>query len=325
MKKKILPFLLLLTSCTITINTQSTSNSSSSSSNENSIKSEDSYISESIEEASESSSTISECSSSSYESNTLESEESISSLESLVSSEESSSNTTSSSVQSSSSSIEIHNHKYDPYLNIKDNYDREHFYSDNYVEACCYEDAMYRSAHGLISGSIEDQGHLPSDNTNNPKNNIGQFYKVQDTNYTYLPNGQFESYTINSLNGNSKTIYYNAAYSSLEDVAAYLFAFGESPINTIKGKNNSAKNEAISSWWKFGRVNDAYFSNNTSSFEYEPHLPRYLDYYETDFGSIDEYQVGNYLEKKYNDGYTINRSACRFVYRRITQDWSMEN
>ncbi len=221
--------------------------------------------------------------------------------------------------------INEHNHKEDPYLNILTNEDRILFYSNNYVPACCYIDAMYRTKHGLISGSIENQAHKPSSNINKPKDSNGKFYKLSDEKYTYDEYGNFVSYEINNLNGESKTIYYKAAYASLNEVAAYLFAFGEAPTNTISDKNTSAKQEAIDSWWKFGRVNDSYFENNTSSYPYEPLLPGTLKYYETDFGSSDEYYLGNYYEKNYNDGTKINRSACRFVYTRFSKNWSLEN
>jgi len=236
------------------------------------------------------------------------------SVSTSVNSSSSASNGVSSNVSvsnSTSSSASVHEHLEDPYAHILTNEDRIEFYQ-NYHEACCYEDAQYRTAHGLLSGDIEDQNHLPVVKER-PKDSQGRYYRLSDAHYTYRKDGSFESYTTNTIDGTpGRTIYYNGAYASLNDVAAYLLAFGETPPNTLADKN--AKTEAVDNWWKFGRVNDSYYSNDVSKFPYEPELPNDY-YYETDFGASDTYKVGNYTERAYNDGNKINgRMACRFVY-----------
>lgn len=212
---------------------------------------------------------------------------------------------------SASTSTSVHEHLEDPYTHILTNEDRIEFYK-TYHEACCYEDAQYRTIHGLLSGDIEDQNHLPVVKER-PKDSYGRYYRLSDAHYTYRKDGSFESYTTNTIDGTpGRTIYYNGAYASLNDVAAYLLAFGETPPNTIADKN--AKTEAVENWWKFGRVNDSYYSNDVSKFPYEPELP-YDYYYETDFGATGTYKVGSYTETTYNNGNKINgRMACRFVY-----------
>lgn len=233
------------------------------------------------------------------------------------------------STSSASYSVSIedhpHIHESDPYEWVQDNNDREFFYQNDYHEACCYVDAQYRTQHGLLSGDIAEQSHLP-ENIDRPHDDSGLYYRIKDANYTYRPNGDYESYTINTIDGSvGRKIYYNGAYASLNDVAAYLLAFGETPPNTIKGKESFDKIEAVNSWWKFGRVNDSYYSNDTSKFPYEPKLPESY-YYETDFGASTEYYVGNYLESTYNDGTKISgRMACRFVYVATKDDKDIQN
>ena len=44
-------------------------------------------------------------------------------------------------------------HQIDPYVGVN----KEQFY-DNYTTACCYNDAMYRTQHFLLSGSLDVPG-----------------------------------------------------------------------------------------------------------------------------------------------------------------------
>lgn len=183
--------------------------------------------------------------------------------------------------------------------------------------ATSYTEATTRTKNKLSSGNTVDKStYLPADNEDAPKDINGNYCFVTDTHF----DEDETSYTINMLDGsNGPTIYKGGVYTSLEDVAAYLFAFGELPVNSNYGKN--AKKASIADWGKLGRVNNDYYSNNTSNYPYEPELPNYsrltpsLKYYytETDYGP-DIYNDESYVESSgiYNNGKTINRGVSRF-------------
>ena len=202
---------------------------------------------------------------------------------------------------------------YDPYENIS-KYD---FYL-NYTEAVDYMDAYYRSLHGLMSGSIESQDQAP---------NVASYQPTQ--NGKYLKNSYLEYdddgntyYVLDSYGNHINTIYKDGAYVVLEEVAAYIFAFGDVPINYTSKK--SAK-PSSSEWGEYLRVNHTYFSGDTSRYPYEPILPDIngcggkLSYYELDIGTTGTDCDPNYESTIYNDGYTITRGAARIVYARYDE------
>ena len=181
------------------------------------------------------------------------------------SSSSSSSSSTSSSVISSSSST----YTYEPvqYIKVDDNpinidpyvgLSHDEFYR-NYTEATSYEDALLRTKYGFISGSIDYNSNLHESNT---------IYEGKDFlkfgNYTYGINSNNEvvSYNINYTNGSSKTIYKGAGYVALEEVAAYILAFGEVPANNNYNKNKTGQSQSIAKWGKYGRVNVGRYSND---------------------------------------------------------------
>lgn len=292
-KASLLIFSTLLCSCTLNINITSRSSNQSSLS---SIESINSSFSETSSEGSQvsSSSTNSESSSKSDDSS-LSSNYSSSSLSSLTS-------TTSSSLTSSiSSSSEI---DVDPYSNVS----KTEFYN-NYTPATSYKDAYYRTLHGLMSGSIEETptSYLPV-----ATNKFGDNIKISDGIYTYRSDNTYESFKIN----NSDTIiYYGGAYITLEEVAAYIQAFGEVPPNNNYDKGADGKRESLAKWGRYGRVNIGYFSGDTTRFPTEPLLPE-LDtksYIETDIGSLGGFECGGTVKPYYNDG-SISRGVCRIVF-----------
>ena len=203
----------------------------------------------------------------------------------------------------------------DPYTNVS----VDTFYA-NYTEAESYMHAYYRTKHGLMSGSISDSEryYLP-ETCEAPK------YKVTDAYYTYRPNGDYESYTINYLNGDSKVIYYGGAYVTLNEVCAYIQAFGQVPPNSNYAKGSTSS--AISKWGKYGRVNIGTYSNNTVKYPYEPELPlksksgTVYSYTETDFGSTGGFSVTSYVSE-YNTGSKISRGTCRIVFTNNAKDIS---
>lgn len=199
----------------------------------------------------------------------------------------------------------------DPYINV----DKTEFYAD-YERATDVVDAYYRTKHQLMSGDITDQYYLPEKETIYSGD---EAIKLTDATYILKPNGDYVAYIPNVLNEENYIIFYGAAYSSLNDVANYLLAFGEVPANTIHNKKNT--NEAVSKWGKFGRVNYSRFSGDTTKYPYEPLLPdiKTIYYSETDFGTTGGYTNSNSLgtnvtQVVYNNGNKITRGAARMVF-----------
>lgn len=222
--------------------------------------------------------------------------------------------TSNSTTNSSSSTISVNNSfsstfLEDPYMNVSFN----QFYS-NYQETTSYEDAMYRTKHGFISGSINYGSYLPQKNTIYSGN---KFVKFSNYTYGYDSNYNIISYNINTKDGTYKTIYYNAGYVVLEEVAAYILAFGEVPPNNNYDKGSTGKKQSIAKWGKYGRVNIGKYSNDTDKYPNEPELPlkdsrgKAYQYIETDIG----------LEN-YNNGSKIDRGSYRIVFTGSYKDGS---
>ena len=199
----------------------------------------------------------------------------------------------------------------DPYIGVS----KTNFYN-SYVEASSYEDAIYRTSHGLMSGDITPQGHIPE--TIEDYNNI----RCTTANYVLSTEGKYIAYIPNSLDGEEDIIYYGAAYTSLNDVANYLLAFGEVPKNSNYNKNSNGRRQSVSEWGEYGRCNTGAFSGDTSKYPYEPLIPtvRINRFVETDFGTLGGYSNINevtgttYYQEIYNDGTRIERGAARFVF-----------
>lgn len=210
----------------------------------------------------------------------------------------------------------------DPYADVT----YEEFYK-NYKEATSYIDAMYRTQHGFMSGSIEECNQYPIKNTIYDGDD---FVRFSNTNFQYDENGNIISFDINTKEGKYKTIYYNAAYITLEEVAAYILAFNEVPPNSNYDKND--KDESISDWGQFGRVNIGNYSNNVSKYPYEPELPtkdsngKTYSYIETDIGLLVGFTMSNdsYVDI-YNDGNSIARGVCRIVFTSSYSDGTKIN
>lgn len=208
----------------------------------------------------------------------------------------------------------------DKYNHITTTTAKKEFYN-SYTPSEAVEDAYFRTQHNLMSGDITDQGHIPSSLgiTSN-----GKYVKATNATYVLDTKGNYLAYIPNVVDTDNHIVFYGAAYTALNDVAAYLLAFGEVPANSNYDKN-SGKSAAISDWGKYGRVNLDKFSGNTSSYPYEPLLPdivngSYSPYYETDFGTLGGYVNENtttgtyYNQTVYNTGSSISRGAARFVY-----------
>ena len=213
-----------------------------------------------------------------------------------------------------------------PYAAIDTKAERTSFHNpSSFVRATSYEDAMYRTEHYLISGDIKDTpldanfdiNHLP----NRQYRDLAK-YRIDEGVYEYDNEGGFKSYTINNLEGKVKKVFYGAAYVTLEDVAAYVFAFADAPSNW-----SSSKSGSIGNWGIYKRFNNSYFSANTDEYQFEPDVPRtdfsgrysgegIYKYYEMDFGYTETgWDLGySTYSKPYNNGSSITRGPVRLVY-----------
>lgn len=202
-----------------------------------------------------------------------------------------------------------------PYLGLS----FDSFYN-NYEIAITYEDAKNRSAAGFMAGDITPQGHLPA---NNGIKEDDTYLRSSTGTYILKPNGDYLGYIPNTF-GSYHAIYYGCGYVSLEDVAAYLLAFGKLPPNSNYGTGSSDRRDSIEMWGIYGRVNKQNFSGDVNNYPYEPLLPNIMGddsiyYTETDFGTKGDfkYQFYNRDEqtlKPYNNGEYIERGICRFVF-----------
>lgn len=202
----------------------------------------------------------------------------------------------------------------DPYLGVS----RVDFYS-NYTPATSNLDAYYRSIHGFISGDITPQDQSPTISEYQPKN--GNLF-VRNTTARFSDDG-CTYYVLDSYGNTVKEIYKDGGYVSLEDVAAYVFAFSDVPTNYVEGKNPSPSNSV---WGKYLRANHTQFSGDTTRYPYEPILPRIsgcggdLQYYEIDIGTTGTDCDPAFISKEYNNGMTITRGAARIVYTKYYTD-----
>ena len=140
----------------------------------------------------------------------------------------------------------------DPYTSV----DKTQFYA-NYTPACCYQNAIYRTAHSLMSGSIAKQDQKPTVASNRPTEN-GQY--IRNTSAIYQNDGN--TYCVLDANGNVvNRIFKNGGYVTLEEVAAYVYAFGDIPANYTSKKTASPSSNP---WGEYLRLNHTSFSGSTS-------------------------------------------------------------
>ena len=196
----------------------------------------------------------------------------------------------------------------DPYVNIT----KDEFYQ-NYTKATSRQDALYRSQHGFMSGDIGPQDQKPTLATYQPMAD-GKYYRNTAALYSEDKN----TYYILDAYGNPVNIIFRGgAYVSLEEVAAYVYAFGEIPANYLTKKSGSPSS---SIWGEYLRLNHSKFSGDTSRYPYEPELPNIsgcggnLYYYEIDIGTTGTDCDPSYIAAPYNNGNKIVRGAARIVY-----------
>ena len=110
----------------------------------------------------------------------------------------------------------------DPYANMT----KAQFYAD-YSPATSNQDAYYRSYHGFMSGALTVPDQAPTISSYQPK--IGSVY-LRNNEMVYEDNG--DAYVVVDAYGNEAfTVYREGAYITLEEVAAYVYAFGTYPKN----------------------------------------------------------------------------------------------
>lgn len=197
----------------------------------------------------------------------------------------------------------------DPYIGIT----AEEFYAD-YTPATSLQDALYRSKHGFLSGSLEVPGQEVERTDDQPMES--GFY-IHNTESHYIDNGN--TYIVTDSNGDEvMRIYKGGAYITLEEVAAYMYAFGgdeELPANYTT-KKSGKPSESI--WGQYLRLNHSWYKNDPRKYPYEPELPGNgagSKYYEMDIGTTGTTTPG-YAPKLYNNGKSITRGAARLVYTR---------
>lgn len=202
----------------------------------------------------------------------------------------------------------------DPYVDV----DEDEFYA-NYTPAISYMDSYYRTKHNLMSGTIDDQDQAPTVSSYQPALD-GKLIR----NSTYLFSEDENTYYVVDSYGNIvNKIYRGGAYIMLEEVAAYVFAFGEPPANHSESKKTKPTQSA---WGIYLRVNHSNFTGSTTKYPYEPELPNIsgcggsLYYYEMDVGTTGTDCDPKYPAGIYNDGYSIDRGAARIVYTRYDLD-----
>lgn len=199
----------------------------------------------------------------------------------------------------------------DPYTNI----DSKNFYK-YYSPVNSNMDAYYRSLHGYMSGELITPDQAPIIDADRPKLDDkyirNSSYSIDDSTYVVKDKSGKEIYKI----------YKDGGYITLEEVAAYIFAFGDVPANYYESPYDGVT-PTNSPWGEYLRLNNQYFADDTSTFKYEPSLPNAgssyyegLAYFEVDIGTTGTDCDPNYGASLYNDGTRIARGAARIVYTR---------
>ena len=189
---------------------------------------------------------------------------------------------------------------------------------EGYKPAGSYEEALDRSQRGELSGYPYVPDQAPMISEYRPMED-GKYIKNTDPYYidenTYV--------VVDAYGREVFRIYRGGAYISLEEVAAYVWAFGDIPANHSASKKTSPTS---SIWGEYLRVNHSKFSGDTGKYPYEPALPRIsgcggdFTYYEMDIGTTGTDCDPSYEITVYNDGRRITRGAARIVYARFDRN-----
>ena len=184
--------------------------------------------------------------------------------------------------------------------------------TSGHLPAGSYEEAMERSKNNQLSGYdfVPDQAPI-----------LSEYRPMQDGKYIKNNNSYYIDYNtyvvVDAYGREVFRIYRGGAYITLEEVAAYVYAFGTYPANHTSKKTTSVSGNA---WGIYLRSNHSKFTGDTSKYPYEPELPRIsgcggdLIYWEMDIGTTGTDCDPAYPAKIYNNGTKIDRGAARIVY-----------
>ena len=187
-----------------------------------------------------------------------------------------------------------------------------------HAPATSLAEALERSQKGILSGMLTVPDQAPTLSAYRPMQN-GQ-YILNDQPY-FADNNTYV--VVDAYGQEVFRVYRGGGYITLEEVAAYVYAFGDVPANYVSSKNMEPEN---SIWGQYLRLNHTRFSGDTDRYPYEPRLPNIsgcggaLYYYEIDIGTTGTDCDPAYISKIYNDGQTITRGAARIVYGKYDLD-----
>ena len=182
----------------------------------------------------------------------------------------------------------------------------------DHLPAGSYEEAIERTEKNQLSGYdfVPDQAPI-----------LSEYRPMQDGKYIKNNNSYYIDYNtyvvVDAYGREVFRIYRGGAYITLEEVAAYVYAFGTYPANHTSKKTTSVSGNA---WGIYLRSNHSKFTGDTSKYPYEPELPRIsgcggdLIYWEMDIGTTGTDCDPAYPAKIYNNGTKIDRGAARIVY-----------
>ena len=189
---------------------------------------------------------------------------------------------------------------------------------DTHEFAKSRQEALERAEKGIPAGSVTVPDQAPA---------LSEHRPMKDGKYILNTASNFideDTYAVVDAYGNEVfRVYRGGGYIALEEVAAYVYAFGDVPANYEEGKNMEPEN---SIWGEFLRLNHTKFSGDTKNYPYEPKLPNIsgcggeLRYYEIDIGTTGTDCDDSFIVKTYNDGQSITRGAARIVYGKYDLD-----
>ena len=123
----------------------------------------------------------------------------------------------------------------------------------NYVPAGSYAEALARSARGELSGLPQVPDQAPTLSAFRPATEYGALIR---NNACYYPDAN--TYVVTDAWGREVfRVYRGGGYITLEEVAAYVFAFGDVPANYTSSKS---KKPTSSIWGEYLRLNHTKFS-----------------------------------------------------------------
>ena len=188
---------------------------------------------------------------------------------------------------------------------------RAEFYGDS-DPADSYEEALQRSKQGILSGATTVPAAAPNIAGYRPTQS-GSF--IRNSNSYYVDDNTYV--VVNAYGLEVFRVYRGGGYITLDEVAAYVYAFGDVPANYVSSKNTKPTS---SIWGEYLRLNHSAFSGSTTNYPYEPELPNisgcggYMYYYEIDIGTTGTDTGNGYEVRIYNNGTSIVRGAARIVY-----------